>query len=307
MLRVALFCEESAGAQMLRMLATGPYALVALLTSPPADATGGRVWRLAEQLGCTPTPAEAIHGADFPQRLAALRTDVILNIHSLHIVPEAVLRVPRFGAFNLHPGPLPAFAGLNAPSWSIYLGHDWHAVTLHAMEAGIDTGAIVYAERFAIGEEDTGLSVALKCVQKGLPLVQRLLNTIDTENRLPPLFAQNLRARRYYGRQPPHSGPLPWNQPARRIHDFVRACDYHPFSSPWGVPQALLEHQRVQILKTSLTGQPCRVTPGSVRVAENQTLVATADEWLALRRFRPHLQPVEPSPQMQRDVTTQAG
>lgn len=306
MLRVALFCEESAGAQMLRMLATGPYALLALLTSPPGAASGGRLWRLAEQMGYAPIPADVIREAGFPQRLASLEVDVILNIHSLHIVPEAVLRVPRFGAFNLHPGPLPAFAGLNAPSWSIYLGHDWHAVTLHVMEAGIDTGAVVYAERFAIGDEDTGLSVALKCVQKGLPLVQRLLHTIQTEHRLPPLAAQDMRSRRYYGRNPPFRGPLPWNQAARRIHAYVRACDYHPFASPWGVPCALLECQHVEILKTSLTGEPCRERPGSVRADQDRTLVATADEWLELRRFRLCAEQTASSPETEHE-TTQAG
>jgi len=61
-------------------------------------------------------------------------------------VPEAVLGVPARGAWNLHPGPLPRYAGLNAPSWAIYRGEQRHGVTVHRMDRGIDTGDIAYQE-----------------------------------------------------------------------------------------------------------------------------------------------------------------
>jgi len=286
-LRIALLCEESAGAQTLRMLAAGPHRIAALLTSAPrTDGKSGAVWRLAEELGYEPIPAEAVREAGFARRLAGLDIDLILNIHSLHIVPPAVLRVPCFGAYNLHPGPLPAFAGLNAPSWAIFLGKAQHAVTLHRMEPGIDTGPIAYQQSFPIDLNDTGLSVALRCVQKGLPLVARLLEIISAERRVPPLAAQDSAQRSYFGRNPPYTGLLSWNQPARRIYDLVRACDYHPFASPWGAPRALLADREVEVLKTELTAQACKAPPGTVRF-EEQPWVATADEWLRLRRLRP--------------------
>lgn len=37
-----------------------------------------------------------------------------------------------------------------------------HAVTLHWMDVGIDTGAIAYSAEFEIGETDTGLSVSAR-------------------------------------------------------------------------------------------------------------------------------------------------
>ena len=38
----------------------------------------------------------------------------------------------------------PEYAGLNAPSWAIYNGEPAHGVTLHWMEAAIDTGPIAW-------------------------------------------------------------------------------------------------------------------------------------------------------------------
>src|ERR687895_401385 len=52
---------------------------------------------------------------------------------------------------------------LNVPSWSIYLGETRHAVTVHRMAPRVDTGPIAYREDFEIGEQDTGLSLFMKC------------------------------------------------------------------------------------------------------------------------------------------------
>jgi methionyl-tRNA formyltransferase len=74
--------------------------------------------------------------------------------------------------------------------------------------------------------------------------------------------------------------------PAREVERFVRAADYAPFSSPWGTPHARLRGRQVGITKASLTGDVTDQPPDSVgAVLENgAVLVATADEWLAVRR-----------------------
>jgi UDP-4-amino-4-deoxy-L-arabinose formyltransferase/UDP-glucuronic acid dehydrogenase (UDP-4-keto-hexauronic acid decarboxylating) len=266
-MRIALLCEESAGARVLEMLARSAHELVAVLTTQGSAAA---------KLGLQPIAPARVREPGFCAYLASLKPDLLLNVHSLHIVPPAMLAVPPLGAYNLHPGPLPQYAGLNAPSWAIYNGERSHGVTLHRMEAGIDTGPIAYQETFAIEESDTGLSVAVRCAQKGVDLVRKLLDGV-----VPTLTPQDLSRRRYFGREVPQGGHIDWNAPARRIHDFVRACDYRPFRSPWGTPRAQLGEKQIDVLKTALTGERCDASPGTVR---NDVYVATADEWLCLRQ-----------------------
>jgi UDP-4-amino-4-deoxy-L-arabinose formyltransferase/UDP-glucuronic acid dehydrogenase (UDP-4-keto-hexauronic acid decarboxylating) len=196
------------------------------------------------------------------------------------MVPEAVLGVPVRGAWNLHPGPLPRYAGLNAPSWAIYRGERRHGVAVHRMERGIDTGDIAYQDTFPISDSDTGLSLALRCAERGVALVQRLLDCAPAIPRL----RQDPAQRTYFGRGVPQDGRIDWQAPARRIFDFVRACDYHPFDSPWGVPRARLGEREVQVRKVELTGEPCDAAPGTVRTdAAGCTRVAAGDEWLRVR------------------------
>jgi methionyl-tRNA formyltransferase len=85
--------------------------------------------------------------------------DILLNLHSLVVLGADVVAALRVGSFNLNPGPLPEYAGLNAPSWAIYRGESRHAVSLHWMDAGIDSGPIAYESSFEIDDSDTGLSL----------------------------------------------------------------------------------------------------------------------------------------------------
>ena len=275
-MRIAVICGESAGARLLQALARTGHTVVAVLAS-------GAVFELAHRLGYRPLPAECVREPGFAAQLAASGAQLLLNVHSLYLVPEAVLRVPEHGAFNLHPGPLPRYAGLNAPSWAIYHGEQRHGVTVHRMERGIDTGDIAYQEAFPIADTDTGLTLALRCAEKGVSLMLRLLDPAQAIPRLPQDAAQ----RRYFGRAVPQQGRIDWSAPARRVYDFVRACDYHPFPSPWGVPRARLGEADAQIRKVALTGESCSAPPGTLRKWDGCTVVACGDQWLELKSIRP--------------------
>ena len=69
-----------------------------------------------------------------------------MNVHSLFLI-HPWSSAPTIGSFNLHPGPLPEYAGLNVPSWAIYEGEKRsHGVTVHWMDEGVDTGPIAWIE-----------------------------------------------------------------------------------------------------------------------------------------------------------------
>ena len=275
-MRIALFCGEAAGARVLEALAKSGHELTHVLAAESSPA-----WPLAAKLGLHPQPARRVREPSFAAELGAAGVELILNVHSLYIVPPEVLRAAPLGGYNLHPGPLPRYAGLNAPSWAIYNGEARHGVTVHRMEPGIDTGPIAFQEDFSIADNDTGLSVALRCAQKGVELVKRLVEALARDPAGIVLTKQDEKHRRYFGKEVPQGGRIDWNAPARRIYDFVRACDYAPFASPWGTPVARLEGTDVKVPKVALTGERCDAAPGTLRDA---TLVATADEWLLLRR-----------------------
>jgi methionyl-tRNA formyltransferase len=269
--RILVVADEAAGLQALRKVAeSADHDLVAVMAS------GEPLRRAASEAGAPVWEPREVRDPVLADRLGGV--DALLNVHSLFRIHPAVLEAPAVGSFNLHPGPLPAYAGLNAPSWAIYFGETRHAATLHWMTEEIDAGRIAYEEWFDIEDDDTGLTLSAQCARHGLGLVDRLLED------LPDVPARDQEGEgRYFGPAVPHGGRLPWALPARRIVDFVRACDYGPFGSPWGRPIAGLDGTDVEVLAASLTGEPVSEPPGTIASAGR---VAAGDEWIVVERVR---------------------
>jgi UDP-4-amino-4-deoxy-L-arabinose formyltransferase/UDP-glucuronic acid dehydrogenase (UDP-4-keto-hexauronic acid decarboxylating) len=259
---------------------------VAVLTRPPTRGGGTTVGTVAETLGIDTMPSERVRDPELAGWMTDREVDLLLNVHSLHLIDGAVVAAPRIGSFNVHPGPLPRYAGLNVPSWAIYQGEKRHAVTVHWMEAGIDTGRIAYETAFDITDDDTGLSVSVRCAREGVTLVSRLLEAAETGDI--PSIEQDPSGRRYFGREIPEDGRVVWSHPARQVADLVRACDYFPFASPWGLPRARLDGREVAVTKVSRTGEAAGgAEPGTVSATfEEGARVATGDEWLLVRRLQ---------------------
>jgi UDP-4-amino-4-deoxy-L-arabinose formyltransferase/UDP-glucuronic acid dehydrogenase (UDP-4-keto-hexauronic acid decarboxylating) len=277
-LAVALVGEDAAGVQALRMLVKHAAARpVAVFTGVARGDSGATVAAAAAGLDVPVRAADEVTDPSTGAWLRERETDVVLNVHSLHIVADEVLEAPRLGAFNLHPGPLPELAGLNSPSWALYNGATEHGVTLYRMTAGVDEGPIAFEDRFGLGPQDTGLTVLTQCVRRGIPLLERLLDCAASGEPI-PAREQDLSGRRWFGHGPPEGGSLGWDRPAQAVVDFVRACDFGPFPSPWGRPRCAVGGREIGI--AAATGAPgeADAPPGTVISLDGgDAIVAAAD------------------------------
>jgi methionyl-tRNA formyltransferase len=291
-MRIVLVGEEAAGLRVMREVLAAGHELVAVLTSAPSERRPPpALWQQAQARGVRVLPPQMAGDAAFPDLLRVEQVEMLLNIHSLVVLPQAVLCAPRLGCFNLHPGPLPEYAGLNT---AIYRGERHYGATLHRMSPRIDAGEIAYRARFDIDDRDTALGVYSRCLSFGLPLVSRLLQ--DGASGSLQLTSQDLRRRRYFGGEVPEGGRVAWQKRARQIHDFVRACDYAPFPSPWGHPLTSVRDQVFAIARSELVRPASPAPAGTVgEVDDAGALVACGDGWLRLRRLLLDDRPIAPS------------
>ena len=115
-LRVLLIAEEAAGVQTLRMLAGSPHQVVAVMTRGAGGASlGATVAGVASRLGYRLWPAHQARDKAFAETIRREKVDLLLNVHTLYVWPTEVVTAPRIGSFNLHPGPLPRYAGTPCP------------------------------------------------------------------------------------------------------------------------------------------------------------------------------------------------
>lgn len=287
-LNVLLVAEESAGSAALRYLCSSGHRVVAVLTTPPGDPQrSGACWNAAQALGCRTLPAASVTDPRLATMLHEENVDIVLNVHSLYLIAREILEAPHIGCFNLHPGPLPRYAGRNAPSWAIYRGEQEHGVTVHHMIPTVDAGPIAYQRRFSINEDDTGLSLATRCIIEGHPLLRKLLESAASDPRSIPRSAQDLTRREYFNGKVPGGGWLDFSRPAREVVNFLRAACYHPFRSPWGHPRASLGRAEIGIVTGSLTHTPAVAPPGVVtELSGTGAVVCCADESILVHKVR---------------------
>ncbi|MGW5189671.1 methionyl-tRNA formyltransferase [Kribbella sp. NPDC004138] len=107
--------------------------------------------------------------------IAALRPDVIISAAFPRLIPGEILDLPKYGAVNCHPSPLPAGRG-PTPQRLIYEGDERVGATVHRTAAEFDTGAIL-AQRIAPLPDDlngTGLmrswrTLLSECLDEAVP------------------------------------------------------------------------------------------------------------------------------------------
>lgn len=301
-MNVLLIGEESAGIQMLGELERSSHRVVAVMASPTGTAPlGASLWSVARKQGLPTWPAKLVRDPALSERIHSERVDLLLNIHSLYIIHRAVLEAPRIGAFNLHPGPLPRYAGLNAVSWAIYRGERSHGVTVHWMVPEIDAGPIAYQALFPIAESDTALSLSFRCVKEGVALMIRLVEVAARNPEAIPALPQELQKREYFGAEVPEGGRLSWVWPAEKVVNFVRACDYLPFRSPWGHPRTRLGDLELEVVKACYTHLRGGAPPGTVgAVSLEGVRVASGDEWVLVTQLRVGKEFVRPANMLKR-------
>lgn len=283
-MNILLAAEGSAGVQTLKLLHRTKHKLSGVMSSGKRE-FGISVAKTASELGYPVYDAKFVKQPEFSDWVRKNNIDILINVNSLYVIHPEILDAIQIGAFNLHPGPLPKYAGLNAPSWAIFNDEEEHAVTLHWISPGIDTGHIAYANTFPIKKTDTGLTLNARCVHYGLPLIQQLLQVAAYDPSFIPQKPQNLLKRRYFRKSDvPGNGYLNWNKTAEDIDAFVRACDYFPFPSAWGYPKTSNGTAEIAIAKTSVSRNLCISAPGTVCYFEEKAAVATKGSWLIIDR-----------------------
>ncbi len=167
--------------------------------------------------------------------------DYLFSIVNGQILSKNILKRPRYYAINYHNSPLPKYAGLNATSWAILNGEHSHAISWHIMEDKVDAGSILKQPSFLIEDEDTALSLNLKCYEHAVSSFYELVNELATNTVSPT--QQDLTQRSYYGLkdQPHNLGFICWEQSAEEIDRLCRALTMGPYINELATPKIMIK------------------------------------------------------------------
>lgn len=104
-----------------------------------------------------------------------IEIDYIFSIVNSHVLSPPLIKLARKAAINYHDSLLPDYAGLNATSWALLNGEKQHGVTWHLMSEKIDEGHILVQHSFPIEENDTALTLNLRCYEQAITSFNELI------------------------------------------------------------------------------------------------------------------------------------
>ena len=96
------------------------------------------------RVGIPTFEVENINSKESLKIIKKINPDIIILV-STGLIKEKILKLPRFGVFNVHNGILPFYRGMDAVAWAM-LYNDNIGCTLHLVASGVDTGEIIAVE-----------------------------------------------------------------------------------------------------------------------------------------------------------------
>ncbi len=147
-------------------------------------------------------PLVKVAGLNEPKSLAFLkahRPDLIVFTGG-GLIRKQVLEASGIGVLNAHRGILPLYRGMDLVAWTILDGRQEDpgcGVTLHFMDMGVDTGAILKTRRIPVNDGDTFKQLR---VRVEIPSVELMMDAIRAarDGTLKPKPQRRDEGRQYY-------------------------------------------------------------------------------------------------------------
>ena len=239
-LRIVYMGTPEFAVASLRALVEGGYNVVGVITMP--DKPMGRhgsvlqsspVKQYAELVGLPVLQPEKLKNEEFLQELRAWNADLQIVV-AFRMLPEVVWNMPRLGTFNLHASLLPQYRGAAPINWSVIHGDTETGVTTFFLTHEIDTGKIIRQKRLPIADTDDVGKVHDSLMAMGADLVLETVDLIleDKADAIPQeQFCRDGEVLRPAPKIFKDTCRIDWNQPMKRIYDFVRGLS--PYPAAW--------------------------------------------------------------------------
>lgn len=209
-------------------------------------------------------------GTGLVDRTLRLHVDWILSVANLSLVPEPVMHLARQGGVNFHDGPLPGYAGLNAPVWALLNGEATHAITWHLMTAGIDEGEVLATRSFDIEADDTAFTLNARCFAAAVDSFPDVITAMEAGGQ--PRQPQAAGARKVWRRadRPRADGRLDFTRDAETVARTVRALDHGGYRNPLAVAKIAVSGQVWTVAHADVI--PGTGSPGTVLARDTDSL-----------------------------------
>lgn len=178
----------------------------------------GPALELAEARGI---PVQVVRKRDLPGLAEELRGATLFSAGFAYILPECLLEACAL-ALNSHGSLLPKYGGARTLNWVIENGETESGVTIHKMDAGVDTGPILLQRSFPLSPFETGKSLYRKTLAFEPEVV---VEALDRVARGEAVFREQEEAVHLLPNRVPEHSRLDPSRSLNELFDQIRAAD----------------------------------------------------------------------------------
>ena len=204
-------------------------------------------------------------------QIRSLSPDLIVVAAFGQILPQELLDIPRLGCINIHASLLPRLRGAAPIQWSVINGDPESGITLMQMNAGLDTGDILFQESLPIGPQETGESLYDKLAQLGGEMIVKYLPAIAAGEVSPVKQDDSLST--YAPMLRKEMGEIDWSMPAPQIEQRMRGM------LPWPGAYTTLDGRTLKIWKAQVRPSDpayAGAAPGTVLYTDKKSICVAA-------------------------------
>lgn len=222
---------DIAAASLKKLLCDG-YEVVGAVTQPDKPKGRGHklmpppVKELAEAENIPVYQPEKLKNGELLPVLEELQPDIIAVVAYGKILPEYILKYPKFGCINMHASLLPKYRGAAPIQWSVINGEKTTGVTTMLMDKGLDTGDMLIKREIEIGLYETSEELFERIAVLGAEVLSETLKNI--KNILPE--KQNHDEHTYAPIITKEMGAIDWNKNPVIISKLVCGMNSWPLA-----------------------------------------------------------------------------
>jgi len=188
----------------------------------------GAVHRFADSAKLPVRTPLSLKSAEEQAAFAALDLDAAIVVAYGLLLPKPILDAPKLGCFNLHGSLLPRWRGAAPIQRAVMAGDPETGVMVMQMDEGLDTGAVLMAERVRIGRKTSG-ELTTELSRLGADLMVRSLGALERGGVTPqPQSEDGVTYARKISKE---EARIDWSRPAREIDAHIRGLA--PFPGAW--------------------------------------------------------------------------
>ena len=212
--------------------------------------------------------------------IANLNADIMIVVAYGLILPQAVLDMPKLGCLNVHGSLLPKWRGAAPIQRACWAGDSETGITIMQMDAGLDTGDMLYKLACPIEPSDTSATLYEKLAKLG---PQALLETLTLINqgKIKPEKQQQSQAT-YAEKLSKQEAKLDWNLSAIQLERCVRAFN------PWPVSYFEVNGEPIKVWQAQVMATQHNQPVGTILQADKKGIcIATSDGSLNMTILQP--------------------